>query len=284
MKRKKILIVIIIITIMIVVLAILANRSVSFKSICVTQDKWNNLISIKNRLEGSNIVKIDNIRFNDYDLIVDDKNNKIYYSLVNVDKEKFNPKITYKISDPSYKLAILGSSIDDNTIHNNYTYKVLMYNSIAYRVYDLYCTEFPVLNINYKDNSNYLKNIPIDIYLFDNLGFSPNRIIRSNGKLDLLGNDTYAFELFIMSPGRNERENRISIFNMNPHDKYLLTPINNIKEANSLPNKEEKGDFDKNHYIELFINSEYQGLYLLSSNTKSKDLKPNNNFSNSGEQ
>ena len=44
-----------------------------------------------------------------------------------------------------------------------------------------------------------LKNIPIDIYLFDNLGFSPNRIIRSNGKLDLLGNDTYAFELFIMS-------------------------------------------------------------------------------------
>ena len=44
-----------------------------------------------------------------------------------------------------------------------------------------------------------------------------------------------------------------SIFNMKPNSEYILTKVN----------KESENEEDKNHRVELFLNSEYKGLYYL---------------------
>ena len=67
----------------------------------------------------------------------------------------------------------------------------------------------------------------------------------------------------MFSPGKNQRDNRISLFNMNPRSKYKLSVIDNNSEKSGVENSKEK-ESNKNK-VELFINNKYTGLYLLSS-------------------
>lgn len=61
------------------------------------------------------------------------------------------------------------------------------------------------------------------------------------------------FSLNKLTPGKNIRENKISILNMNPNSEYKLTIINN----------EEENENYKGQRVELFINDEYKGIYYL---------------------
>ena len=58
-----------------------------------------------------------------------------------------------------------------------------------------------------KDKENRKNNIPINIYLFDNLKDSNNRITRSDGRMNVERNDNYMLHLELLSPGKNVRDN-----------------------------------------------------------------------------
>ena len=255
MKRKKILIPIIIFTAIIIFLIIFLNPSHRYNKISGAENKWN---SIKDaRTENDNLV-LEDIEFNDYNLIIDKNNNTLYYSLVNDSKNKYNPKITYRTIDKNVKIAILSDEITDEKVKSDYKFKIMIYNDEEYHIYDLICTDLPLLNIKYKEDvGNKQKNIPIEIYLFNNLSNTTNKITLSSGKLKI-NEGSLSFSLNKTSPGKNVRDNKISILNMKPNSEYTLTQVMN-KESENIDTSGEP----KNHRVELFINNEYKGIYLL---------------------
>ena len=257
MNRKKILIPIIILTAIIILLIIILNPSHRYKKMSVSESKWESIK--RSREENSNLV-LESIKFNDYNLIIDKDNSKIYYSVVNDNKTKYNPNISYTVTENSARLAILQEEITSGKIQANYEFKLMIYNNSQYHIYSLICMDFPVLNISCDIKSEKdLKNLQADIYLFDNLSNMPNKVTRSRGKLDILENGEYKLSLNMLSPGKDKRKNNISLFGMNPYNEYTLYPLN-----------DEKSMTNEGHYIELFVNNEYVGLYSL------EHFKPDN--------
>ena len=140
MSRRKILIAVSIFTAIVVVLIIVLNPSHKYNKLSVNENKWN---SIKDsRTENNNLV-LEDIRFNDYKLIIDEKNNTIYYSLINDSTNKYNPNVEYDASD-NVKLIILTDEITDEKIKSDYEFKIMIYNEKEYHIYNLKCTDLPI--------------------------------------------------------------------------------------------------------------------------------------------
>ena len=244
MSRIKIILPIIILTIIIILLVFFLNRSVRYNSLEIEQSKWEEIIS--SRTESSNL-RLEQIKFNDYALIAD--NNILYYSVINDSANKYNPSVAFKASDNSANIAILKEEITDEKIHSNYKFKIMIYNETEYHIYDLIYTDLPLLDIKVtKVDANKQKTIQVKIYLFNNLSNTPNRILISDGKLKIDG-DSYMFSMQMLTPGKNVRENKKPIFNLPPRSEYVLT-----KAEGSLSGKQ---------VVELFINNEYKGQYVI---------------------
>ena len=286
MNRNKILIPVIVFTILIIILIIVLNPTHEYNSLSISEDKWN-LIK-ETRIENNNLV-LEDIKFNDYKLIIDEKSSTIYYSVVNDSKNKYNPTVSYNVKNKKIRLVILSDEINDEKIKSDYKFKVMIYNEKEYHIYDLKCTNLPILNISYNQNEeNNGKSIPMEIYLFDNLSNIPNKITRSSGNF-IINEDNYIFSLYVLTPGKNKRDNKISILNMNPNSEYILT-----KETNTLENQgiydNRKNIGDKNHKVELFLNNEYKGVYFLQypeekvkdNGNKIKPDGPNKKFNKPG--
>ena len=267
MNRKMILIPIIVIVCIIVFFVIVLNLGHKLNKFAISENVWN---SIKeSRIENENLV-LEDIEFNDYKLIIDEKNNSLYYSLVNDSKNKYNPNINYKANNKNVKLAFLDENITDEKVKNNYNFKIMIYNEKEYHIYNLKCTDLPLLNIRCDEEIEInKKNIPIEIYLFNNLSDASNRITVSKGKLKI-NEKGYMFSLQMISPGKNRRDFNISILNMRPNSEYILKPVSDITEGNEL---KEVNSENKSNKVELFINNEYKGTYFLESINKDKNFK-----------
>ena len=258
MSKKKMLIPVIFFTSLIVIIIIVLNPSHKYNKLIVSESKWNSIK--KARIENKNLV-IESIEFNDYKLIIDEKNSILYYSVVNDSKNKYNPIVSYSSNNKNIKLAVLSDEITDEKVKNNYQFKIMIYNEKEYHIYDLQCTDLPILNISYnQDDEINQKNIPMEMYLFDNLSNIPNKITISSGKIKM-NEGKYIFSLHMLTPGKNKRDNRISILNMRPNSEFILTKVNN-----TLDNLQEQNNINienKKHRVELFLNSEYKGIYYL---------------------
>ena len=245
MKKRKILVFVIIFTMIIISVIIMNNPSHKYNNLSLSEDKWNSIKEV--RTDNKNLV-LQDIRFNDYRLIIDEKNNTLYYSLVNDSTNKYNPKVEYDSNSKDAKLVVLSDEITDEKVKNNYEFKIMIYSEKEYHIYNLKCTDFPILNFSYNEEI-VKKSIPMEMYLLDNLSNIPNKVTISKGKIKK-DRENYIFSLHMLTPGKNKRDNKISILNMRPNSEFILTPINN-----ELENKINK--------VELFLNNEYKGLYYL---------------------
>lgn len=256
MNRKKILIPIIIFTVLIIIVVILLNTGTRYKKLSVNQSKWDSIIN--SRSENNNLT-LESIKFNDYKLIIDESNSILYYSVVNDNRTKYNPDVSFSTAEEKVKLAILKDEITSEKITGNYVFKLIIYNNSQYHIYKLICIDFPILNISYNEkDQERLKNIQVDMYLFNNLSSAINRITRSRGKLDILEDEEYKLSLNMMSPGKNKRKNNISLLNMSQNNEYMLYLANNGTSS------------ENGQHVELFINNKYVGLYLLVDNMRNK--------------
>ena len=247
MNKNKILILIIavIVAVLIAIMLISLNPNNRLKAISVGIDKWNSIQL--SRTENVNLKLID-IKFDDYKLIIDEKNNTIYYSVINNNKNKYNPIVSYVTDFDNVKIAFLSDEITDEKVKSSYEFKVMIYNDKDYHIYNLICTDFPILNIRYdKANVNEEKAIPMEMYLFNNLTNMPNKITISGGKIKINDNN-YTFSLHMITPGKNKRDYVISILNMKPKSEYTLVEADTEAE-------------DVNHKVMLFLNNEYKGKY-----------------------
>ncbi len=249
MSRKKLLLPVIVITGLIIILIIIINPSHKYNELYVSENKWNSIQ--ESRKENKNLI-LEDIKFNDYKLIIDEKNNTLYYSVINDSQNKYNPNVSYSSNKNNVKLVALSDEITDEKVKNNYQFKIMIYDEKEYHIYNLKCTDLPILSISYNENYEMnQKNIPMELYLIDNLSNIPNKITTSSGKVKKDG-DNYVFSLHLLTPGKNKRDNKISILNMKPNSAYILTKVNSTIE-----NSQEI----KNTRVELFLNNVYIGVY-----------------------
>ena len=263
MSKKKILISLITFTAIIAFLIFMINMSHKYNGLIITEDKWNTIK--ESRTENVNLI-LESIEFNGYKLIIDEKNNTLYYSLINESNSKYNPNVSYTTNSNNVKLVVLLDEITDEKVKSNQQFQMMIYDENDYHIYNLKCTDFPILNISYDENEkDKQKNISMKMYLLDNLSDIPNKVIISDGKFKI-NEDNYIFSLHMLTPGKNKRNHKISILNMKPHSEYILKPINDVVE-------------NENHRVELFLNNEYKGVYSLgyieekipNDNVKPKD-------------
>lgn len=120
----------------------------------------------------------------------------------------------------------------------------------------------PILNISYnKKEEIKQRNIPMEMYLLDNLSNIPNKITVSKGKVKM-NEDNYIFSLHMLTPGKNKRDNRISILNMKPNSEYRLEKVNIVSDTQQDKNENKE---NSNPKVELFLNYEYKGMYFLEN-------------------
>lgn len=244
--KKWLFIVILGLTIFIIVIILVLNYKTKYNKLIVSNDKWNSIISSR---KLSNSIKFNSIEFNDYNLLIDEDNSIIYYSIIDV-SNKYNPLIKYNTNK---KVNIkVNNNITDKVLEDNDSIKIILYNDKEYRIYTLVVTKYPILNITYKEEFNKRK-VDVDIYVFDNYINSPRRVLKSNGRLKIIEEDKiYSFSLLKDSLGHNERNNHISLFGMDKQNEYLIKVTNKIN--------------DKERYVQLFINNKYKGIYTFTHN------------------
>ena len=250
MKRRDLLFGIIIITAIIIYLIYVFNNTFDYTSMSITDTEWDTITYTRKR---DNSIKITSLVFNEYNVFIDDELNRIFYSLVNGSISKYNPNISYTTNDNTCKLVVKNIPIVDNNINNNQYYKIMIYNDSSYHIYDLVCTDLPIVSINYNVNDR-SKNKDVDVYVFDNLKQTSNRVFITKSLFRQI-DDVYYYLMFSkFSPNNNERENIVSLFKMKATDTYLLHKIDDKQEVQ--PDKQAQK-------VLLFINNRYQGYYNL---------------------
>lgn len=249
MNKKWLLGIILLLTFLAITIVIVLKFSVKYNKLVVNETEWNNII---NSRKESTSIYLENIEFNDYDLQIDNKNNTIYYSIVDLNN-KYNPSIKYK-ANKKVSIAI-NDKITEDMLEKTESLKIMIYNNNEYKIYSLVVTNYPILSVTYKNQNSQKNNINIDIYLFDNHVDSPQRVLKSDGKLKIIEEDKeYSFSLKKESLGHNERKNHISVFGMEKRDEYLIKVTDTTNE--------------KEKYVHFFINGEYKGLYTFGPKSK----------------
>ena len=241
-KNKRILLgIILLLTISTIGILFLLSKSRKYQDLVISKKKWNEIITSR---EESTKLNIQSLKFNDYNLIIDEKNSIIYYSIVN-SSSKYNPSIQYKSNHT--KIAI-NQEITDNVLETTKVLKIMLYNKSSYRIYSLMITKDPILNVRKKVNDHKNKTI-VDIELFDNHEDATQRVLKTKGIWKTIeNNQEYLIFLTKESLGHNRRKNNISILGMPKEDEYILR-----KEVNEENEKK----------VKLFINNQYIGRYCL---------------------
>ncbi len=243
-KRYLLLGIILFLTISTIEILFFLSKNSKYQNLVISNKKWNKII--KSREESSKL-QFQNIKFNDYNLIIDEEDSIIYYSIIN-SSTKYNPSIQYKPNHKKIKIAI-NQEITDFTLEKTNILKIMIYDNHTYHIYSLVVTNYPILSIEKEQNDNQGK-IDIDLELFDNHVDSSQRLLKSKGKLKIIKNhQEYRFSLIKESLGHNDRENHISMFGMAKQDEYTIR-----KTINQVDNE---------RYIQLFINQKYMGVYQL---------------------
>ena len=223
---------------------IIIKYNVRYNKLIIEPHEWNSIIS--NRSMSTDIA-LENIEFNDYSLLIDNDNSIIYYSVINTNK-KYNPSVKYVTNNKTN--IVVSGSITDAKLEQIDSLKIMIYNDSEYRIYNLVVTNYPILNLVYKEDINGKKRVPVELELFDNHVDSPQRVLKSDGFLRIINeNQEYSFSLIMESLGHNKRGNYISIFGMEKRDEYIIKKVDN--------------SINNERYVLFFINNKYNGLYSL---------------------
>ena len=255
MNKKWLFGIILVLTIVAIIIILILKSNVSYNKLIISKNKW---ISIISNRENSTNISFEDIEFNDYNLLIDNENDVIYYSVVDLNK-KYNPSIKYTTNKKVS--VVVNDKITGEKLEQTGILKIMLYNDKEYRIYSLVVTNFSTLNIIYDEKQLNNTKILSQIELFDNHEHVPQRVLKSDGIFKIIeDNNLYSFSLTKNSPGNNRRENHVSIFGMEKRDEYL------IKKTSEINNNE--------RHIKLFVNNKYIGLYSLGP----KDGRRINNF------
>ena len=252
----------------------------------VNAEEFENIISLRTELGGL----VDEILFDEEPLFCDEKNNTYYYSLVKGSPSSNNPYIKLATHN-NLKIAFLNQKITEDMIKNDVTIDFIVYTDQYYYQYRLKCTTLPIMSILCQEKIK-SESVDMNMVLFDNRPDVLNRFIASDGTIHTRGASTlghpkksYRLSLSQTSPGKNKRNNSVSLLGMRQDDDWLLysaydesTKVKNVFSSNlweksCAANNGIGADTGMEYrYLELFVNNEYCGLYALGFPIDSKQL------------
>lgn len=249
-------------------------KEATFSSLCVNQNDFEKIINDK---KENKTPLIKELFFNANRLFYDEKNNHFYYSLVNYEKNAYDPVITW--NSDKYNILIKETEINEESIHKNETIQLLIYNKHYYSITELSCTTLPLININVSaaktkigetyqdmkmtifDNENAVsKNIKGHIEARGSTSLRyPKKSFKIKLDYDLDNNESINFfdfknyDSYILYPAYNDQERIRNVFSTNLW--YESCADNNIFSIKA---------GQKYEYFEMFLNGEYWGLYAIA--------------------
>lgn len=240
MQKKHVFIVILILTIFLLGGILFLTGTTRLNRVVASTEKWDRIQ--EERTKNDNIF-LKNISFNDYPLIIDEKNSKIYYSFVETSR-KYNPTIKYIGSQNKTKVVLKEQITEENL--NNKPIEVMVYNDTNFRLYELFITKNPIINMKYdKMISNTTRG---EILVIDNQVNANQKIIRTSASITMINDQDYTVSMRKKSVGRNDRTNDISLFGITVNHEFML--------------KKENKETGKTK-LDLFVNNELKGEYQL---------------------
>lgn len=251
----------------------------AFSSYYVSDEEWTKIFY--NRTENKEL-DLSSLKFNGYDLNFTE--DEAYYSIVANGLHDFDPIVSLS---GSYKFAARGERLNEQVIENNSPIEIVIYNNREYRKFNLVSTTLPILNISFDTESGYAPGTREDelfkMTLFDNRPKALNRVIRSDGAAHRRGNISFdvdkpnlSLKLTQESVGENTRNNPKDLLGMDPSDSWILSgmyydyeKVRDAFAANLWSSFNANSFSIKNsfnfRYVEVIMNDEYYGLYLLGS-------------------
>lgn len=268
-KIKMITFIILLISFIIVLFSAIFGTNISFLSV---ED-----IKSNRKLNTNSIT---NLKINNVDAIYDKKNNIYYYTI----PKKYENKI-YILNfnlDNSYKYKIIDEALNIIKVDYSKTFKVIIYNDQYYFETKLQLTNLPVINITAEEKITTTPTNSVFQYL------SLNKRMTNNIKIHIRGATSKYFEKqsykIKMYNDNYTNEKNVNLDNFYNGNAFILdavyrdpSKIRNVISTqlwNDISNDYNNVDI-YNQFVELFINNEYRGLYVLTEPVNRRKLNLN---------
>lgn len=250
----------------------------SLESYYVSEDEWADII---NSREEDTEFSFSHLKFNGYSLNIAD--DRAYYSITENARD-LNPVVSLS---GGYDFAIKGEQISLQNIENNIHQEIMIYNKKSYRKLELVSTTLPIVNIDFDTNDGSApstrENEPFRMTVFDNRAKTINRVTTTDGQAHRRGNVSFGadkpnitMKLTQESVGENTRSNPQRLLGMPESDSWILSGMyydyEKVRDAFAaiMWQKINQNSFDVSNsfdfrYVEVIMNGNYSGLYLLGS-------------------
>lgn len=225
---------------------------------------------------------ISNLKINNISAIYDKDNNIFYYMIS--DRYEDEIKILNIDLENDFKYKIIGETLNIIRVDYKKTFEVIIYNDKFYFETKIKLTNLPIINIESKEN---ILEETESVFNYINVEQS-QKLFSNNSKIHVRGNtsknfDKKSYKINMYDKNyNNEKEVNISDFyygNSFVLDALYRDPskIRNLLSTelwNDISN-----DFSNikiySEFVELFINNEYKGLYLLTEPINRRKLNLN---------
>ena len=215
---------------------------------------------------------INSLKINNLDTVYD-KNNNIYYYTISDRYENNNYVLKLELED-GYKYKIIGQTL--NIIKVNYEKKIdiIIYNSKYYYETQIILTNLPLINIETEEKITTTDTESVFTYINSE---NAEKIVASNSIIHTRGNTALYFPKksykIKMYNEKYTNEKDITIQNFYYGSSFVLDAV--YRDSSKIRNvlattlwNDISNDFtnlDMNSlFVELFINNEYSGLYVLT--------------------
>lgn len=269
---KKICSVFLLLASAVILLSIYNNKTNSqvLSKCCLPSDEIGNILSAR---EPTKAKLINELFFDDIPLFEDKETNSWFLTTSSTINQ--NPIVRFSSVDPAVRI-VFPEKID---FLSGETLSFIAYNSSTYNLFKLVITSLPLINIEYSATEISRESIPMRLTLYDS---DSKKYIASEGTIHVRGNSTSefpktSFRISLLRNENNGKEKDANLLGLREDDDWILysayfdpEKIRNVFSANLWYfSCAQRNNFGINNgmeyrYIELFLNSEYWGLYAIS--------------------
>lgn len=226
---------------------------------------------------------INNLKINNADAVYDKKNNIYYYMI----SEKFeNNNYVLKLElDNNLKYKIVGETFNIIKVDYSKQYVIIIYSDEEYYQTKIQLTNLPLINIETEKNITTNDTNSVFNYINTNL---ENKVLINNSKIKIRGASSQKFDKksykINMYDKNYIKEKEINISNFYYGNSFVLDAI--YRDPSKIRNvlcielwnrfSDDFSNIDINsEFVELFINNEYKGLYVLTEPINRRKLNLN---------
>ncbi len=278
--RKKLAILLFLITIIVLMIHLWDGQGSLYSELCITNEKMQEMI--EGKVEAENPLYTE-VRFNEYELMLDEGGNRLFYSLIENDNSAYDPVVECISEKENVQIAIVGTAITDEVIASGEEFGILIYTEKEYQYRKLVFTTLPLVSVDYEGEMGDLDTMQMQFKLFDNRQNAMQRVVNAEGDIHIRGRTSryfpqkgYRLTLYTESVGENRRELDISLLGMRQDGDWLLyagyndaEKVRNVfssniwKESCATNNSCGVDNGMEYKYVELFVKGQYWGLYAL---------------------